>query len=78
MSGWHHQRIIAEVRIKGSTLAELSRQHGLNRRVLQTSLYKRYPKAHRIIADFLGVPAETIWPQYYGPKAKIPGRRRAA
>lgn len=65
--GWHQQDIQAEIRKRGSTLAELSRQHGLNRGTLQTVFYKRYPKGQAIVADFIGRTLHELWPNWYGP-----------
>lgn len=64
-AGWHPQDIIAAVRKRGSTLQTLSRQHGFNRITFNKSVTMRFPRAHQIIADFLGVPRQEIWPQFY-------------
>ena len=65
--GWHHQDIVAAIRKRGSSLAELSRSHSYAPRTLQSALHKRWPRGHAIIASFLGVNRHQIWPQFYGP-----------
>ncbi|MBU2967090.1 helix-turn-helix transcriptional regulator [Amphritea sp. 2_MG-2023] len=66
---WHPADIKAAIEKKGTTLAELARQHGYNR---PTSFYNalkiRYPKVERIIAAFLEVEPEEIWPSRYEKK----------
>jgi lambda repressor-like predicted transcriptional regulator len=52
--------------MRGSSLRQLSIANGLAPNTLQRSLYKRYPKAQAIIARFIGVPREVLWPQWYG------------
>lgn len=64
---WHHQDIVAEVKKRGSSLTRLSLENGYRRSTLQRSLYKRYPRAHAVIAAFLGRSRHEIWPQWYGP-----------
>ena len=57
--------IIYALKKKGTSLAELSRQSGLNSRTLNNALERRYPKGERIIASAIGVTPETIWPSRY-------------
>ena len=78
LMNWHHQRILYEVRLKGSSLRQLSLQHGLDARTITRSLYHRYPKAHRIIADFLELSPEHIWPEYYSVVAMRGSRNKRA
>lgn len=65
--GWHQQDILAAVRKRGATIASLNRDNGFRPAVLRTAFYKRWPKGQRIIADFIEVPVEELWPQWYGP-----------
>lgn len=62
---WHRADIIAELRKKGTTLASLSRNAGLNARTLNNALDRRYPKGERIIASAIGVEPAEIWPSRY-------------
>lgn len=69
--GWSHQEILFTVRERGSTLMQLSREAGYGRRTLHNSLYKRHPRAHAIIAGFLGVSRHELWPDWYGPDDEL-------
>lgn len=69
--GWHQQDILAAVRKKGATIASLNRDNGFRPSVLRTAFYKRWPKGQRIIAEFLDVPVEELWPHWYGPGGKL-------
>nr|ELR5130232.1 helix-turn-helix domain-containing protein [Providencia rettgeri] len=53
-----------------SSLSQISRSAGLNSSTLNNALSRRWPKGERIIAEFLGVPAEEIWPSRYVGKQK--------
>ena len=65
ISDWERIDILYALKKKGTTLAELSRQSGLNSRTLNNALDRRYPKGERIIAGAIGVKPETIWPSRY-------------
>lgn len=65
---WARIDIIYALHKKGITLANLSRQNGLNSRTLNNALERRYPKGERIIAEAIGVSPEEIWPSRYQPK----------
>ncbi|MDL4445091.1 helix-turn-helix domain-containing protein [Klebsiella michiganensis] len=66
---WHRADIIAELRKKGTSLASLSRNAGLNARTLNNALDRRYPKGERIIASAIGVEPAVIWPSRYSEVA---------
>ena len=59
------KNIIAAIREKGSTLAQLSIDAGLHPRTLGNALERKYPKGEKIIADFIGIPPQEIWPERY-------------
>lgn len=65
--GWHQQDILAAIRKRGETVASLNRDNGFKPGVLRSAFYKRWPKGQQIIANFLGVPVEELWPHWYGP-----------
>lgn len=69
--GWHQQDILAAVRKTGASIASLNRDNGFKPGVLRTAFYKRWPKGQRIIAQHIGVPVETLWPQWYGPGGSL-------
>lgn len=59
---------------KGTTLDTLAREHGVTRQTPQAALRVPCPMWERIIADALGIPPQTLWPERYGPDGK-PNRR---
>ena len=61
----HRAYIIDAIREKGSTLAQLSIDAGLHPRTLGNALERKYPKGEKIIADFIGIPPQEIWPERY-------------
>lgn len=61
----HRAYIIAAIKEKGSSLAQLSVQAGLHPRTLNNALDRKYPKGEKIIADFIGVPVQEIWTERY-------------
>ncbi len=75
-TGWHKQDIMASVRKKGTTLMRLSLEHGLHKNTLNVACNLRFPRAHAIIADFLGVPRHEIWPQFYHADGSLKTFRR--
>lgn len=64
-NGWHPQDIIAAVRKRGSSLRALSLQAGFAKDTLYKALRRRFPNAHAVISDFLGVSRHDLWPQWY-------------
>ena len=61
----HRAYIIAAIREKGSTLCQLPIDAGLSPRTLSNALDRKYPKGEKIIADFIGIPPQEIWPERY-------------
>ncbi|WP_034458601.1 helix-turn-helix domain-containing protein [Buttiauxella noackiae] len=62
---WHRADILAAIKKKGGTLAQLSRANGLHERTLYNALERHWPKGEKIIAEYIGVSAHIIWPQRY-------------
>lgn len=62
---WHRADILAAIKKRGGTLAQLSRDNGLHERTLYNALERHWPKGEQIIADFIGIPVFTIWPERY-------------
>ena len=62
---WHRAQVLAELKMKGLSLAEVSRSSGLASRTLNNVFYRTYPKGQEIIAKALGKPAVAIWPSRY-------------
>ncbi len=46
-------------------MAAVSRRAGLSSSTLSNALIRKWPKGERLIAEAIGVKAETIWPSRY-------------
>ena len=64
-SDWHPADIIAALKKKGTTLANLSRQSGLSSSTLSNALARPWTKGEFIIAQALDVEPNEIWPSRY-------------
>lgn len=64
--GWSKERIKAELRLKGYSLASLARIHGKGRTYFSIVLVQPLRKGEKIIADILDVHPSEIWPARYG------------
>lgn len=62
---WHRADIICSIKKTGTTIAELSRKHGLSSSTLANALYRKWPRGETIISEHLNVPAWEIWPSRY-------------
>ena len=62
---WHQADIIAAIKKKGTTMAAVSRRAGLSSSTLSNAMTRKWPTGERLIADAIGVKAETIWPSRY-------------
>ena len=69
--GWHPQEIIFSVRMKGTSLQRLSREHGFHLRTFNMAVKQRFPRCHDIIAAVIGVPRQSIWPQFYDEDGRV-------
>lgn len=66
---WHRQDVLAAIRKKGISVAELARQNGYENPTTFYNVFKvPYPKVERIVAAFLELPPEEIWPSRYEGK----------
>lgn len=63
---WDKERVKAELRRKGYSLAALDRLHGKCRGYFSVTLVQPLRKGEKIIADILGVHPSEIWPARYG------------
>ncbi len=63
MPRWDRHAIKAEIYRRGQTLTGLARQAGLADNAIRMALTgKRWARAEQVIADFIGVPAKTLFP----------------
>ena len=80
--GWHRAEIVAAVKIRNSSLAELARENNLADSTLRAAL--SYPRApsNTIISRFLGIPLHELWPTWFDERGQlirpvvIPPKRR--
>lgn len=69
---WHNADIIAGLKKKGTTLAEVSREAGLSSSTLANALFRPWPKGEWIIANALNIHPAEIWPsRYYDPVTHV-------
>ncbi|RTL53509.1 MAG: transcriptional regulator [Rhodocyclaceae bacterium] len=57
--------LLAEIRKRGASLRQLSAAHGYRSDALRNALTRPWPKAEAIIASFLGMTPQAIWPSRY-------------
>ena len=62
---WHRADIVAALHKAGTSLQKLSIASGYYRLTLNNALNRPYPKCERIIANFLRVKPQEIWPSRY-------------
>jgi Ner family transcriptional regulator len=69
--GWHRADIVAAIHKRGTSLAELARDHRLGDATLRAALsYPRTP-SNTIIADFLQVPLHELWPAWFDESGRL-------
>lgn len=59
---WDRHTIYAEIRRRGENLKSLAKKNGLGANALSVALSVPFPKGEHIIAEFLGVTVEALWP----------------
>ncbi|SDK54179.1 transcriptional regulator, Nlp family [Methylophilus rhizosphaerae] len=64
-SDWHRADVIAAFKKRDTSITRVAREKGMNNSYLLGALNKPYPKAERMLAEFLGVTPQTIWPSRY-------------
>lgn len=65
---WHNADIIAGLKKRGTTMAQVSREAGLSSSTLANALFRPWPKGEWIIANALNIHPAEIWPsRYYDP-----------
>ncbi|CAB5646177.1 helix-turn-helix domain-containing protein [Providencia hangzhouensis] len=70
-SDWHRADIIAALKKRGTSLARVSRDAGLNSRTLNNALDRPWPKGERLIAEAIGISPSLIWPSRYLSKLNV-------
>lgn len=64
---WHRADVIAAFKKRGTSITRVARELGMNDSYLMQALNKPYPKAERLLAQYLGLTPQTIWPTRYHP-----------
>jgi Ner family transcriptional regulator len=62
---WHPEDIKAAIRKRGTTLEALSLAHGYSRSAVRMALLRPSPAVQAIVARFLGVAPQELWPSRY-------------
>ncbi|MBX3545552.1 helix-turn-helix domain-containing protein [Chelatococcus sp.] len=62
---WHHEEIKAAIRMMGSSCEELSRQAGQGLHVCAYATRKPHIRGEALIAKFLRLPPQHIWPSRF-------------
>jgi len=62
---WHHEEVKAQIRKRGITMKNLSEIHGYKEDACRRAIKQPWPAVERIIADFLGLKPQAIWPSRY-------------
>jgi Ner family transcriptional regulator len=66
LQDWHRQDVLSAIRKRNISVAELARRNGYSNPTTFYNVFKSsYPKIERIIAEFLGLQPEEIWPTRY-------------
>lgn len=80
--GWHPEDIKAAIRKRGTNLTRLALDSGLSESMCRAALIRPHLAAEKVIAAFLGVPAQRLWPSRYqrdgSPKHPRAGRQHPA
>lgn len=72
----HREELKASIRLRGKTMAELSREHGYCDDAVRIALTRPWPAVERIVADHLGREPWELWPHRYDAERR-PRRGRA-
>ncbi|EMO4249216.1 TPA: helix-turn-helix domain-containing protein [Citrobacter freundii] len=62
---WHAEQVKAACRMRGKSLAQLSREAGLKPDTIRNVFRSHIPRYEAIIASHLGMEPATIWPSRY-------------
>lgn len=66
---WHSEDIKGAIRKRGSTLSALAKSHGISAQALSQAILERSSaRAEIIIAEFIGLHPQQIWPSRYDAK----------
>lgn len=71
--GWHPEEIRAAIRMRGTTMAGLSRRAGYDPDAVRNAIrYRCSSVVQKLIAEFLGVAPQELWPDRYNQETGAP------
>lgn len=73
----HPEELKSWIRMRGKTMAELSRDHGYCSDAIRIALTRPWPAVERIVADWLEAEPWELWPDRYDGEHRPLRRRRA-
>ena len=74
---WDQYAIKAEIRRRGKTLTALAKDNGYSPSFLRASFIKPSTNVNRVIAQFVQVPLQELWPDWFDADGElIPARYR--
>lgn len=75
LSGWHSEDVKAAVRKRGETLVSLARRNHFSESYLRSVLIRPLYQGEQIIAKFIGVKPQVIWPDRYNADGSPKNRK---
>jgi len=79
---WHPEQVKSAIRMRGVALTQLAENHGYEASAIRKALTRPWPAVEAIIARFLDIPVQTIWPSRYdlagNPKRQRSNGKRVA
>lgn len=61
----HPQDVMAAIRKRAGSMAELAEKKGASRSVVQAAIHRPQPTGNRIIAECLGKSVHELWPEWF-------------
>lgn len=61
----HPQDVMAAIRKRVGSMADLARAHGVSDSVVQAAIHRPQPSGNRIIAEALGTTVHALWPEWF-------------
>lgn len=68
--------VIYQLTLRGESLASIARRKEVSRQAMQKVLTYPYPKMEKVLADFLEIAPQDLFPERYDHKTGLPNRMR--
>ena len=65
---WHKADIKAALEKEGLTLTQIAKKNQLGSSTIYNVFHRPYPRVEKMIADYIGVSPQEIWPSRYMQK----------